>query len=119
MRPGRFQECRSRFPTVPIHQQYRQGHWFSLQLRALDQFELKNRDCLLTSIVDLDRIPVGIGEIGMQNTPPCSHRVSNRPNTMTEAPVDRRFNRTAEDLGNIVALKHVSVTVPDQQQFAC
>jgi hypothetical protein len=33
--------------------------------------------------------------------------------------MDRRFNRTAEDLGNIVALEHVSVTVPNQQQFAC
>ncbi len=30
--------------------------------------------------------------------------------------MERRFNRTAEDLGNIVALEHVNVTVPDQQQ---
>ena len=29
--------------------------------------------------------------------------------------MERRFNRTAEDLGNIVALEHVNVTVPDQQ----
>src|SRR5271155_691192 len=33
-----------------------------------------------------------------------------------EAPMERQFNRTAEDLGNIVALEHVNVTVPDQQQ---
>jgi catechol 2,3-dioxygenase-like lactoylglutathione lyase family enzyme len=33
-----------------------------------------------------------------------------------EAAMDRGFNRTAEDLGNIVALEHVNVTVPDQQQ---
>jgi len=30
--------------------------------------------------------------------------------------MERRFDRTAEDLGNIVALEHVNVTVPDQQQ---
>lgn len=30
--------------------------------------------------------------------------------------MERRFNRTVEDLGNIVALEHVNVTVPDQQQ---
>ena len=30
--------------------------------------------------------------------------------------MERRFNRTAEDLGNIVALEHVNITVPDQQQ---
>lgn len=29
--------------------------------------------------------------------------------------MERRFDRTAEDLGNIVALEHVNVTVPDQQ----
>jgi hypothetical protein len=29
--------------------------------------------------------------------------------------MERRFNRTAEDLGNIVALEHVNVTVPDQR----
>ena len=29
--------------------------------------------------------------------------------------MDRNFNRTAEDLGNVVALEHVNVTVPDQQ----
>jgi catechol 2,3-dioxygenase-like lactoylglutathione lyase family enzyme len=29
--------------------------------------------------------------------------------------MDRQFDRTAEDLGNIVALEHVNVTVPDQQ----
>src|SRR5580658_4083421 len=33
-----------------------------------------------------------------------------------EAAMERRFNRTAEDLGNIVALEHVNITVPDQQQ---
>src|SRR5260370_13072161 len=33
-----------------------------------------------------------------------------------EAQMERRFDRTAEDLGNIVALEHVNVTVPDQQQ---
>src|SRR5689334_5831598 len=36
--------------------------------------------------------------------------------TRLEASMERRFNRTAEDLGNIVALEHVNVTVPDQQQ---
>ena len=30
--------------------------------------------------------------------------------------MERRFDRTAEDLGNIVALEHVNVTVPDQLQ---
>jgi catechol-2,3-dioxygenase len=30
--------------------------------------------------------------------------------------MERRFDRTAEDLGNIVALEHVNVTVPDQQK---
>lgn len=30
--------------------------------------------------------------------------------------MERRFDRTVEDLGNIVALEHVNVTVPDQQQ---
>ncbi len=30
--------------------------------------------------------------------------------------MERQFDRTAEDLGNIVALEHVNVTVPDQQQ---
>ncbi|HKN00704.1 MAG TPA: VOC family protein [Candidatus Binataceae bacterium] len=30
--------------------------------------------------------------------------------------MESRFDRTAEDLGNIVALEHVNVTVPDQQQ---
>jgi catechol 2,3-dioxygenase-like lactoylglutathione lyase family enzyme len=30
--------------------------------------------------------------------------------------MERRFDRTAEDLGNIVALEHVNVTVPDQRQ---
>jgi catechol 2,3-dioxygenase-like lactoylglutathione lyase family enzyme len=30
--------------------------------------------------------------------------------------MERRFDRSAEDLGNIVALEHVNVTVPDQQQ---
>jgi catechol 2,3-dioxygenase-like lactoylglutathione lyase family enzyme len=30
--------------------------------------------------------------------------------------MERRFDRTTEDLGNIVALEHVNVTVPDQQQ---
>ncbi len=29
--------------------------------------------------------------------------------------MERNFNRTAEDLGNVVALEHVNVTVPDQQ----
>ena len=29
--------------------------------------------------------------------------------------MDRHFDRAAEDLGNIVALEHVNVTVPDQQ----
>jgi hypothetical protein len=29
--------------------------------------------------------------------------------------MERRFDRTAEDLGNIVALEHVNVTVPDQR----
>jgi hypothetical protein len=29
--------------------------------------------------------------------------------------MERRFDRTVEDLGNIVALEHVNVTVPDQQ----
>src|ERR1700674_2496575 len=33
-----------------------------------------------------------------------------------EALVERQFDRTAEDLGNIVALEHVNITVPDQQQ---
>jgi catechol 2,3-dioxygenase-like lactoylglutathione lyase family enzyme len=33
-----------------------------------------------------------------------------------EAPMERRFDRNSEDLGNIVALEHVNVTVPDQQQ---
>jgi catechol 2,3-dioxygenase-like lactoylglutathione lyase family enzyme len=33
-----------------------------------------------------------------------------------EALMERQFDRTAEDLGNIVALEHVNVTVPDQQQ---
>ena len=32
--------------------------------------------------------------------------------------MERRFDRTAEDLGNIVALEHVNVTVPDQQTAA-
>lgn len=30
--------------------------------------------------------------------------------------MERRFDRTAEDLSNIVALEHVNVTVPDQQK---
>jgi len=30
--------------------------------------------------------------------------------------MERQFDRSAEDLGNIVALEHVNVTVPDQQQ---
>ena len=30
--------------------------------------------------------------------------------------MERKFDRAAEDLGNIVALEHVNVTVPDQQQ---
>jgi catechol 2,3-dioxygenase-like lactoylglutathione lyase family enzyme len=30
--------------------------------------------------------------------------------------MERRFDRTVEDLGNIVALEHVNVTVPDQQK---
>jgi catechol 2,3-dioxygenase-like lactoylglutathione lyase family enzyme len=30
--------------------------------------------------------------------------------------MESRFDRTAEDLGNIVALEHVNITVPDQQQ---
>lgn len=29
--------------------------------------------------------------------------------------MDRNFDRSAEDLGNVVALEHVNVTVPDQQ----
>src|SRR5258708_36118541 len=33
-----------------------------------------------------------------------------------EALMERQFDRSAEDLGNIVALEHVNVTVPDQQQ---
>src|SRR5579862_174268 len=33
-----------------------------------------------------------------------------------EASMERRFDRTTEDLGNSVALEHVNVTVPDQQQ---
>src|SRR5258708_12971494 len=33
-----------------------------------------------------------------------------------EALMERQFDRTAEDLGNIVALEHVNITVPDQQQ---
>ena len=33
-----------------------------------------------------------------------------------EALLERQFDRTAEDLGNIIALEHVNVTVPDQQQ---
>jgi catechol-2,3-dioxygenase len=33
-----------------------------------------------------------------------------------EAVMERRFDRSTEDLGNIVALEHVNVTVPDQQQ---
>src|ERR1700730_13634650 len=37
-------------------------------------------------------------------------------NTRMEALMERQFDRTAEDLGNIVALEHVNVTVPDQQQ---
>src|SRR5579863_8610668 len=39
-----------------------------------------------------------------------------RSNTRMEVPMERRFDRTAEDLGNIVALEHVNVTVPDQLQ---
>ena len=30
--------------------------------------------------------------------------------------MERRFDRTVEDLGNIVALEHVNVTVPDQEK---
>ncbi|MGH7778558.1 MAG: hypothetical protein ACREQR_01855 [Candidatus Binataceae bacterium] len=30
--------------------------------------------------------------------------------------MESRFDRTAEDLGNIVALEHVNITVPDQQK---
>ena len=29
--------------------------------------------------------------------------------------MDKSYDRAAEDLGNIVALEHVNVTVPDQQ----
>jgi hypothetical protein len=39
----------------------------------------------------------------------------NRGANMTEAFMNRQYDRTAEDVGNIVALEHVNVTVPDQQ----
>ena len=29
--------------------------------------------------------------------------------------MERNFDRSAEDLGNVVALEHVNITVPDQQ----
>src|SRR6202166_5165154 len=38
-----------------------------------------------------------------------------RRRTRLEAHMDKNFDRAAEDLGNIVALEHVNVTVPDQQ----
>src|SRR5579872_3101068 len=38
-----------------------------------------------------------------------------RRRTRVEAPMDKKFDRATEDLGNIVALEHVNVTVPDQQ----
>src|SRR3569833_2399960 len=34
---------------------------------------------------------------------------------MEPAPMDRPYDREVEDLGNVVALEHVNVLVPDQQ----
>ena len=39
-----------------------------------------------------------------------------RGQTRVEANMDNKYDRAAEDLGNIVALEHVNVTVPDQQR---
>jgi hypothetical protein len=32
-----------------------------------------------------------------------------------KVPMEQKYDRSAEDLGNIVALEHVNITVPDQQ----
>jgi len=38
-----------------------------------------------------------------------------RAGSKTEVDMERSFDRAAEDIGNIVALEHVNVTVPDPQ----
>jgi hypothetical protein len=69
---GAFQSLVRSPHANPLRRPFRRArveHWFSLQLRALDQPEMQlveKRDVYSASVVDLDCVPLGIGEIGMR-----------------------------------------------------